>query len=75
MPPAPGATQVWPGLTGLSGELVFERAGMLVRNARGRLAGAQGIEVTKAEAQIADMAHHAPVLKLDAQAKGPLGEL
>ena len=75
VPPTPRETKVWPGLTGLSGELVFERAGMLVRNARGRIAGAQGIEVTKAEAQIADMSHHAPVLKLDAQAKGPLGEL
>ncbi|MET3913618.1 uncharacterized protein (TIGR02099 family) [Variovorax sp. OAS795] len=69
--PAP----VWPALTGLSGELVFERAGMLVRNARGRLAGASGIEVTKAEAQIPDMSHHASLLRVDAQAKGPLGEL
>ncbi|MDQ0573379.1 uncharacterized protein (TIGR02099 family) [Variovorax paradoxus] len=69
--PAP----VWPALTGVSGELVFERAGMLVRNARGRLAGAAGIEVTKAEAQIADMSHHAALLRVDAQAKGPLGEL
>ncbi|MCR8957648.1 TIGR02099 family protein [Variovorax sp. S2] len=66
---------VWPALTGVSGELVFERAGMLVRNARGRLAGATGIEVTKAEAQIADMSHHASLLRVDAQAKGPLGEL
>jgi len=69
--PAPA----WPALTGLSGELVFERAGMLVRNARGRLAGATGIEVTKAEAQIADMSHHASLLRVDAQAKGPLAEL
>jgi uncharacterized protein (TIGR02099 family) len=69
--PAP----VWPALTGLSGELVFERAGMLVRNARGKLAGANGVEVTKAEAQIADMSHHASLLRVDAQAKGPLGEV
>ncbi|MDH6591930.1 uncharacterized protein (TIGR02099 family) [Variovorax sp. TBS-050B] len=66
---------VWPALTGLSGELVFERAGMLVRNARGKLAGTAGLEVTKAEAQIADMSHHASLLRVDAQAKGPLGEL
>ncbi len=69
--PAP----VWPPLTGLSGELVFERAGMLVRNARGRLAGATGVEVTKAEAQIADMSHHASMLRVDAQARGPLAEV
>ena len=70
-----GRRRTGPRCNGLSGELVFERAGMLVRNARGRIAGAPGVEVTKAEAQIADMAHHAPLLKVDAQAKGPLGEL
>jgi uncharacterized protein (TIGR02099 family) len=69
--PAP----VWPPLTGVSGELVFERDGMLVRNARGRLVGAAGVEVTKAEAQIAELSHHAPLLRVDAQAKGPLGEM
>ena len=75
VPPTAGTKVVWPALSGLSGELVFERAGMLVRNARGRIVGAPGVEVTKAEAQIADMAHHAPLLKVDAQAKGPLNEL
>ncbi|WP_431274790.1 YhdP family protein [Variovorax ureilyticus] len=74
VPPVRGAA-ARPALTALSGELVFERAGMLVHNARGRLAGASGVEVTKAEAQIADMSHHAALLKVDAQAKGPLGEM
>lgn len=75
VPAMPGAKVVWPALNNLSGELVFERAGMLVRNARGRIVGAPGIEVTRAEAQIADMAHHAPQLKVDAQARGPVNEL
>ncbi|VTU39185.1 putative protein involved in outer membrane biogenesis [Variovorax sp. PBL-H6] len=74
-PPVAGSAKNWPALTGLSGELVFERAGMQVRNARGRLAGAPGIEVIKAEAQIPDMGHHTVLLKVDAQAKGPLAEL
>jgi uncharacterized protein (TIGR02099 family) len=75
-PAAPAEPEpVWPALTGVSGELVFERAGMLVRNARGKLAGTAGIEVTRAEAQIADMSHHASLLRVDAQARGPLGEL
>ncbi|VTU38156.1 YhdP family protein [Variovorax sp. RA8] len=74
-PPVAGSEKNWPALTGVSGELVFERAGMQVRNARGRIAGAPGIEVTKAEAQIPDLDHHAPLLKVDAQAKGPLAEL
>lgn len=75
VPPVAGSAKNWPALSGLSGELVFERSGMQVRNARGRLAGAPGIEVIKAEAQIPDMDHHAPLLKVDAQAKGPLAEL
>lgn len=74
-PPVAGSATNWPALTGVSGELVFERAGMQVRNARGRIAGAPGIEVTRAEAQIPDLDHHAPLLKVDAQAKGPLAEL
>ncbi|MGJ7509520.1 YhdP family protein [Variovorax sp. GT1P44] len=75
VPPTSGAKVAWPALSGLSGELVFERAGMLVRNARGRIVGAPGIEVTRAEAQIPDMTHHAAQLKVDAQAKGPINEL
>ncbi len=65
----------WPALTRLSGELVFERAGLLVRNARGHIVGAPGIEIDKAEAQIADMAHADALLRVDAQARGPLAEL
>ncbi|WP_218509582.1 YhdP family protein [Variovorax sp. dw_308] len=77
-PPAPGAPPAagaWPALTGLSGELIFERAGMQVHNARGHFAGVQGIEVAKADAEIADMAHAAPLLKVDGLAKGPLFSL
>ncbi|MCR6479112.1 TIGR02099 family protein [Variovorax sp. ZS18.2.2] len=66
---------VWPPLTGVSGELVFERDSMLVRNARGRLAGTNGLEVTKAEAQIPELSSHTPLLRVDVQAKGPLGEV
>ncbi|MGJ7581683.1 YhdP family protein [Variovorax sp. RHLX14] len=72
---ASGKTLPWPGLTGVSGELVFERAGMQVRNARGRIAGAPGIEVARADVKIADLSHHAPVLEVDAQARGPVSEL
>jgi uncharacterized protein (TIGR02099 family) len=75
VPPVGGIASPWPALNGLSGDLVFERAGMQVRNARGRIVGAPGVEVTKAEAQIADMAHHDPQLKVDAQARGPMGEM
>ena len=73
--PANGSEPVWPALTGASGELVFERIGMKVRNARGRLAGAPGIEMARGDAEIADLMHHAPVLKVNVQAAGPLAEL
>lgn len=69
------AEPVWPALTAASGELVFERAGMKVRNAKGRVAGASGVEVTRGEAEIADFMHHETLLKLNLQAGGPLGEL
>ncbi|WP_422823975.1 YhdP family protein [Variovorax robiniae] len=78
VPPPPGGAPVagaWPALTGLSGELIFERSGMQVRNARGHFVGVQGIEVSKADAEIADMAHAAPLLKVDGLAKGPLPSL
>ncbi|MBS0342554.1 MAG: TIGR02099 family protein, partial [Proteobacteria bacterium] len=72
---AGAAEPVWPALTAASGELVFERAGMKVRNAKGRVAGAPGIEVARGEAEIADFMHHETLLKLNLQAAGPLGEL
>ncbi|MGJ7491016.1 YhdP family protein [Variovorax sp. ZT4R33] len=72
---AAGKSLAWPALTGVSGDLIFERAGMQVRNARGRIAGAPGIEVSKADVQIQDLSHRAPLLVVDAQARGPLGEL
>lgn len=81
VPPHTGQTHngaaepVWPALTAASGELVFERAGMKVRNAKGRMAGAPNIEMGRGDAEIADFMHHAPVLKLNLQAGGPLAEL
>ncbi|MDB5730224.1 MAG: hypothetical protein JWQ03_119, partial [Variovorax sp.] len=75
VPRAGGAGAPWPALEGLSGELLFERAGMQVRNAHGRLAGAPDIEIGKAQARIADLAHHAAVLEVEAQARGPLDQL
>jgi len=75
VPAAPGSTKIWPALNNLSGDLIFERAGMQVRNARGRVVGAPNVEVTKAEAQIADMSQHTATLMVDAQAKGSLGEM
>lgn len=65
----------WPALAGVSGELIFERSGMQVRNARGHLAGAPQMEVFQGQAGIADMAAHDALLTVDARMRGPLPEL
>ena len=83
LPPAQAArapsddvrTLPWPALAGMTGELVFERSGMQVRNARGHLAGAPQMEVFEGGARIADMAHDDALLEVDARMRGPLPEL
>ena len=64
----------WPALTQLAGELVFDRLSMRVLGATGKLQGAPGLQITKADAQIADLAHSATVV-VDAQARGPLKDM
>jgi len=61
----------WPALTGLGGELVFERQGMQVNAAKGHLTGAPGLQV-QAEARIADFNHS--VVNVSSQMRGPLAE-
>lgn len=63
----------WPALTQLSAELVFDRASMQIKGATGKLTGAPTMQVTKADAQIADLAHTEVVVTADA--RGPLGEM
>ncbi|MEY2617509.1 MAG: hypothetical protein RL522_511 [Pseudomonadota bacterium] len=64
----PGA---WRGLTGLSGELVFDRNSLQVNGAKGSFAGAPGLQV-QADAAIADLA--ASVVVVTGQVRGPLAE-
>ena len=61
----------WRALTGLSGELVFDRNTMQVNGARGGFAGAPGLQV-QAEASIADLA--ASQVTVTGQVTGPLAE-
>lgn len=69
----PADAAPWPALTQLSGELVFDRASMQVRNASGKLTGASQLQVTKAEAQIPDLGH--TEVQVQAEARGPLAEM
>ncbi|TAM38828.1 MAG: TIGR02099 family protein [Burkholderiaceae bacterium] len=64
----------WPALTQLSAELVFDRQSMQIKGATGKFAGARGLPVARADAQIVDLTHNATVL-VDAQTKGPLQDM
>ena len=64
----------WPALTDLNGELVFDRSTMRVLGATGRLAGAPGLQITRAEAQIPDFMHTTTVV-VSVEAKGPVSEV
>ena len=66
-----GGGQAWPALTGLSGELVFERAGMRVAKAQGRFAGNPGLQV-QAEGGIANFAE--AVVGVIGTVRGPLAD-
>lgn len=70
---APKGPAQWPALTQLSGELIFERSSLQVKGATGRLTGAPGLQVTRAEARIPDLAHSATVV-VSAEVRGPLAE-
>jgi uncharacterized protein (TIGR02099 family) len=68
---AAAGSGTWPALRDLSGELVFERNGMQVKNAAGRFAGAPNLQV-RTDAQIRD--YQAAVVAVNGQVRGPLGE-
>jgi len=63
----------WPALVKLSGELIFERASMLVKGAAGSFAGRPGVEARNVEARIPDLSH--TVVSVAADARGPLAQL
>ena len=62
----------WPVLTQLSGELVFERAQMRVKDARSRIGSGANLQASHVQALIADLKQ--PVVTVEAQLGGPLGE-
>ncbi|MEG3061864.1 MAG: YhdP family protein [Comamonas sp.] len=63
----------WPALTQLSGELVFDRASMAVRNAQGRVAGHPRMQLQQIEARIPNLSHTRVEVK--ARAQGELAEM
>lgn len=63
----------WPALVKLSGELIFDRAGMQVKGAVGGFSGRPGVEARNVEARIPDLSHS--VVSVAADARGPLAQL
>ena len=63
----------WPALAGLSGELVFDRASMAVRDAAGSFAGMPRLRAQKLGARIADLEH--AVVEVTGGVSGPLADM
>ena len=63
----------WPALAGLTGELVFDRAGMAVRDASGTLLGMPRLRVSQVNARIPDLEH--TVVDVAGTIRGPLADM
>ena len=64
------AAPAWPAFTQVNGDLVFERNGMQIRNASGRVFG---VELARIEGSISDLER--PVLRIEGQGRGPAADL
>ena len=71
---APASSLIWPALTQLSGELIFDRRSLQLRGARAGVAGFPGLQIVKGEAGVADL-RQSPVLVVGLDARGPLSEM
>ncbi len=69
----PADARPWPAATRLSGELVIDRQSLKVQGARAAMDGAPTLQITKADAVIADLAKASVVVNLET--RGPLSEL
>ena len=69
----PAGAAPWPALTELSGELLFSRASLEVKNVSGKVAALPGLQLVKGDARIADLMHQASV-EVTTQVKGGLAD-
>jgi uncharacterized protein (TIGR02099 family) len=70
VPSEPGWSSPWPAFSRVSGELVFDRLSMEIKNAQARL---WGVELTKVGGGIRDLSQ--PLLRIDGQVRGPAADL
>jgi uncharacterized protein (TIGR02099 family) len=66
------AVKPWPQLDALQGELIFNRQSFEVRAAQGRVAGLDGLQLTRGSARIPNLAE--PVVEVNTSIKGPLAQ-
>ncbi|QHE88605.1 YhdP family protein [Hydrogenophaga sp. BPS33] len=64
----------WPGLRGIEGELVLDRASLRITQLAGGVANAPGVRLSQGQVHIAHLGHDA-VLAVDARAQGPANEV
>lgn len=71
VPSEPGWESPWPGLQRVSGDLIFDRTSMEVRQARARI---DGIDLQNVSGGIRNLVDK-PVVTLDGQARGPAADM
>ena len=64
------ADKLWPMLEALQGELIFNRQSLEVRVAQGRVAGLEGLQLTRGSARVPNLAE--PVIEVNTNIKGQL---
>jgi uncharacterized protein (TIGR02099 family) len=70
VPSSEAQPSAWPAFGAVSADLVFDRTSMEIRNASAKV---WGVELAKVNGGIRDLTH--AVLRLDGQARGPLGDM
>lgn len=70
VPSEPDWVSPWPAFSRVSGDLVFDRSAMEIRNATARVFG---VELSRVNGTIRDLAH--PVLHIEGQGHGPGNDL
>jgi uncharacterized protein (TIGR02099 family) len=70
VPGEPGKPLDWPAFSRVSGELVFDRTAMQIRNAQAHL---WGVELSQVNGGIRELTQ--PVLKIEGKARGPASDL
>jgi uncharacterized protein (TIGR02099 family) len=64
------STPTWPAFTQVAGELIFDRASMAIRDARGRVSG---FDLSGVKGRIEDLAHQ-PTLSIEGFGRGSLDD-